>query len=123
MLPVITHLVHGYWGSATSVVFLGQVQVDQKAQKSPSPWRLHQLCALTILVLTILPFTEPFRIFDPNSVADATVEPLRNDERGATVGDPNSVEWIRPRVSVGLLPAALAITVAILQTGHGTLAA
>ena len=82
---------------------------------------MHQLCAIVILVLTVLPFTEPFATFDPNSVADSTVALVRNDARGLGFRDTDSSEWVKARLSVGALPSPLALATLPYRTKHAIL--
>lgn len=83
---------------------------------------VHQLCAIVILVLTVLPFTEPFAAFDPNSLADSTVAPLRGGTRGPGLRDTDSSEWAKARLAVGALPSPLALAILPYRTKHAILA-
>ena len=83
---------------------------------------MHQLCAIVILVLTVLPFTEPFATFDPNSLADSTVAPLRSGARGPGFRETDSSEWVKARLSVGALPSPLALAILPYRTKHAILA-
>ena len=77
-----------------------------------------------ILILTVLPFTAPFKTIDLDSGGATTLAPLRGDARGqAAFSDPD-LEWVRarPRLSTGTLTMPLAIPVALSQTGNATLA-
>jgi hypothetical protein len=85
---------------------------------------VHRLCAIVIVILTVLPFTEPFGAFDPNSLADSTVAPLRGGTRGPGFRETDSSEWVKARMSrlfLGALPATLALAVLPYRTKHAIL--
>jgi hypothetical protein len=85
----------------------------------------HQLCAIVILILTVLPFTEPFAAFDPNSLADSIVAPLRSGARGPGFRETDSSEWVKARLSrlsFGALPSSLALAILPYRTRHAIVA-
>jgi len=77
---------------------------------------LPRLCAIALLVLTVLPFIEPLRTLDPNSVGDTTVGWGPDSVAGEVFAQLGAIRAPRLRILFGTLPLPLIVAATIRHT-------